>query len=125
MSNISKLLPKYHITLRRGGFSWESGGWGGALLSPLSPSGIRPPHQPKGPKGYYFMTSVLGRPTLKFSQGVFGANICYFLRRAGTEKTQFSFDKVFFQKVPEKQRKILGQNRLVIVFWQCSENQFD
>ena len=120
MKNIAKLLPKYHITLRRGGVSCGSGGMGWS--SSLPPLSLRDstPSPTKGSQRVLFYD--IFRPTnSKIFLEVPSRQYILFLKGSAHRKKRNFLLVKFFQKVPEKQRKILSQNRLVIVFWQCSE----
>ena len=45
---------------------------------PRPPQGVNPITNQRISLWYYFMTSILGRPTLKFSKSALGANIYLF-----------------------------------------------
>ena len=73
-----------------GGFRvTERGGGGGSDI--LSPSGIRPPADPKGPPLYYFEISIFGDGLQNFSKG-------QFIIILSGERVPVNFWPVFFFK---------------------------
>ena len=72
------------------------------------------------PFWYYFMTSILGWPTLKF---FYISKYIYYIWRGAREKKKTQIWRFFFQNLLAAQ--IFGHNRDLIVFCKCSENQLD
>ena len=100
------------------------------------PSGIRPPTDPYGP-----LCTILGYPILidgpkNFSRGALAPIYTNFQGGARAEKKRYFLVKIF--KIVQKKtllwtflskfclrRRNFGQNRVFLLVWEISENQFD
>ena len=108
-----------HGRIQGNGAGGGGGGGGGGGSDILSPSGIRPPADPKGPPLYYFEISIFGDGLQNFSKG-------QFIIILSGERVPVNFWPVFFfQKICLRRSKI-GQIGvfIIIMIGESSENEF-
>ena len=119
----------FFFYLETGGFGGGGGGGGGAL---------RPHSNPCRPKRSPFVLVCdihFGNGPQKFSQGALSANIYKFWGGSARRKNSIFFWSKFSKKCLKsvfwldlkkncQRRRNIDQNRLFLVLWQCSENQF-